>query len=206
MGRIHSIQTLGTVDGPGVRFVAFLQGCPLRCGCCHNPDTWDMLGGTEYTAREIVDKAVRFKEYFGADGGITFSGGEPLLQWQELLRLSELVQTHLALETCGYADLEVFGKVIAKMDYIMLDLKLGDPSLHRKYTGVDNEKILENLNLLRKSGKPFLLRTPLIPGITDTPENLETIRNIVGEDSWEQLPYNTLTPVKYERLGKPYQL
>ena len=180
------------------------DGCGL---CVRNCPTEALSFSVRILSTEKFIKLAKEQDaIFGADGGITFSGGEPLLQWQELLRLSELVQTHLALETCGYADTEVFGKVVAKMDYIMLDLKLADPSLHRKYTGVDNEKILENLNLLRKSGKPFLLRTPLIPGITDTPENLETIRNIVGEDSWEQLPYNTLTPVKYERLGKPYQL
>ena len=103
-GRVHSIQTLGTLDGPGVRFVLFLQGCPLRCACCHNPDTWDLEGGTLYTAKEILDKVLRYKEYFGKTGGITISGGEPLLQSEfafELFSLCKENGIHTCLDTSG---------------------------------------------------------------------------------------------------------
>ena len=179
-------------------------GCGL---CVKNCPSKALELSVRTLSREEFRKVVTQQEaLFGSDGGITFSGGEPLLQWQELLRLSESVQTHLALETCGYAQPDVFRKVIEKMDYIMFDLKLADPDLHRQYTGVGNETILKNLALLRESGKPFLIRTPLVPGITDKPQNLDAIREIVGNDPWEQLPYNPLTPAKYQRLGRAYSL
>ena len=160
-GRVHSFQSLGTLDGPGVRFVVFTQGCNLRCGCCHNPDTWKMNEGTEYTAEEIVKRAVRYREYFKENGGVTVSGGEPLLQHKFVKEVcSHLDGIHKAIQTSGYADSDVFRQVIEKMDYVMMDIKLADRELHKKYTGVYNDKILKNFEILKNSGKDFIIRIP----------------------------------------------
>ena len=180
-------------------------GC-LACGKCVEicPANALELSVKELTDREFSEVVKKQKAF--ADGGITFSGGEPLLQGEEILKLVENVDIHTAIETSGYADSKLFEKVISKMDYIMFDLKLADETEHIKYTGVSNKKILENLEILRKSSKPFVLRTPLIPNITDTESNLKALEKIVGTDNWEKLQYNTLTPAKYERLGIKYEL
>lgn len=162
----------------------------------------------ELSARELIDIEIQEiieKQRPFVDGGITFSGGEPLAQGEEILKLIEKTDVHTAIETSGYADKEIFQKVIDKMDYIMFDLKLAEESEHIKYTGVSNKIILENLEILRKSGKSYVLRTPIIPNITDREENLKAIEEIVGNDKWEKLAYNTLTPFKYERLGIEYE-
>lgn len=147
----------------------------------------------------IVERQLRIA---GKEGGITFSGGEPLMQGRELIRLMKAYPVHTAIETCGYADAELFEEVVGAADYVMLDLKLASDELHRKYTGVSNAPILRNLDILRKSRTPFVLRTPLIPNITDTDENLSELKKIVGGDTWERLEYNVLTPVKYARIGR----
>lgn len=154
---------------------------------------------------EFLRLAERQARLYGARGGLTFTGGEPLMQGEKLLEFLEGVQIHTAIETCGYADEQLFKRVIARMDYVMFDVKLADERAHIKYTGVSNALILKNLENLRNSGKPFLLRTPLIPGITDAEENLAAIKQIVGEDAWETLAYNPLTPAKYARIGKRFQ-
>ncbi len=158
------------------------------------------------TMEEYLRVAGTQARVIGEDGGITFSGGEPLAQGRELLGFLEETSVHRAVETCGYAEEELFREVVRRCDYVMFDLKLADDALHRKYTGVSNVPILKNLEILRKSGKEFLLRTPLIPGITDTAENLAAIERIAGGDTWEKLPYNPLAPVQYERMGEPYPL
>ena len=125
-GRISSFQTLGTLDGPGVRFVAFLQGCPLRCVCCHNPETWDKNGGTQYTAKEVVERAERYKEYFGKEGGITLSGGEPLLQIEfvtEVFRLAHEKGINTCLDTSGCIINEKTEELLDYTDYCLLDIK-----------------------------------------------------------------------------------
>ncbi|MBQ8371601.1 MAG: glycyl-radical enzyme activating protein [Clostridia bacterium] len=160
-----------------------------------------VLGREDF--HRTVEKHIRL---FGREGGITFSGGEPLLQADGILSMLDGVDIHTAIETSGYADEEVFCRVIERMDLVMLDLKLADDGTHRRYTGVSNEKILRNLDNLRHSGKPFILRTPMIPNITDTEENLSALSKIVGSDPWERLPYNKLTPAKYERLGLDFSL
>ncbi len=151
----------------------------------------------------IVERQARL---VGENGGITFSGGEPLSQGKALIEFLEKTTIHKAIETCGYADEELFKEVIKRVDFVMFDIKLADSELHKKYTGVSNDLILKNLEHLRKSGKPFVIRTPLIPGITDKKDNLSKIEKIVNGDKWEQLQYNTLTSLKYERIGENYSL
>ena len=143
------------------------------------------------------------------EGGITFSGGEPLLQAEFVAQSADLLKKkgfHLALETCGQAPRETFQKICRKMDRIIMDLKLMDPEMHRQYTGVDNLLIRKNAQWLKESGLSHQFRTPLIPNITDTKENLSAIHGFVGESPWEQLPYNTLAGAKYPLLGMEYQL
>ena len=168
-------------------------------------------GALEFSVRELADGdffrlVERQKRLSGKHGGITFSGGEPLMQGEKLLRLMRATDIHTAIETCGYADEALFQEVVKAVDYVMFDLKLANETMHKKYTGVSNGVILKNLEILRNSGTPFILRTPLIPGITDTEENLKALSELIGEDTWEKLEYNTLTPAKYARLGKEYPL
>lgn len=151
----------------------------------------------------VVEKQLRT---VGKEGGITFSGGEPLTQTDTILQFLDGVDIHTACETCGYADSEVFSRLIDRMDYVMFDVKLADNDAHIKYTGVSNKLILENLRILQKSNKDHIIRTPLIKGITDKKENLDAIERLVGNSKWEKLPYNEITPYKYERIGKEYTL
>lgn len=140
-------------------------------------------------------------------GGFTFSGGEPLLQAEFLLELSERLRGHhLCLQTCGYADGDTFARAVDAVDLVLLDIKLADAEQHRRYTGVDNAPILRNYEYLKKTGKPHLIRTPLIPGITDTRENLEAITALIGDSPWERLDYNPLAGAKYPMLGMKFNL
>lgn len=158
------------------------------------------------TLDEYLELVERQKRIVGDNGGITFSGGEPLAQGKTLIEFLDKTNTHKAIETCGYADEELFKEVIKRVDYVMFDVKIADSTLHKKYTGASNELILKNLEHLRNSGKDFILRTPLIKGITDTNDNLEKISEIVGSDNWEKLEFNPLTPVKYQLIGEDYLL
>ena len=142
-GIVHSIQSLGTVDGPGVRFVVFLKGCNLRCSCCHNPDTWDLQGGTRYTAQELVNKAIRFREYFGKTGGITLSGGEPLLQADfaaEIFRLCHQAGINTCLDTSGSLWNPSVETLLTETDRILLDIKYTTDSQYRQYAGCSNNR------------------------------------------------------------------
>ena len=178
------------------------------CGMCINACP---AGALSFAFRELSDNEFfeivnKQKRIVGDGGGITFSGGEPLMQGDDILRLVNAIDVHTAIETCGYADENLFKEVASSVDYVMFDLKLADDTLHRKYTGVSNKLILKNLDNLRNLGTPFVLRTPMIPGITDTDANLSELAEIVGKDSWEKLEYNPLTPSKYEKIGKEYFL
>ena len=159
---------------------------------------------TKQLAKELKQNAEILSNSFG---GFTFSGGEPLSQPEFLTALmNELKSYHLCIETSGYAEKAVFERIINKLDFVIMDIKLADSELHKKYTGVSNEKILENLALLQKSGEPYLIRTPLIPDITDTKENLDAINKLIGTSDWEQLPYNKMAGAKYKMLGMSYEL
>lgn len=177
--------------------------CILAC-----PENCLEVSGRKTTAKELAEELKKSANVLGDSfGGFTFSGGEPLYQSDFLLELiDELRDYHLCIETSGYASSQIFKRVIDKLDYIIMDIKLADSELHKKYTGVGNEIILRNFEVLRNSQKFYVVRTPLIPGITDTTGNLEAIKQIIGDSAWEKLPYNAVAGAKYKMLGMEYEL
>ena len=207
-GRIHSIQSMGTLDGPGVRFVVFLQGCNLRCGCCHNPDTWDMQGGTEYTAEEIVKKAIRFKEYFGEKGGITLSGGEPLLQAdfaREIFIRCHREGINTCLDTSGSVMNDSVRSLLEETDRVLLDIKYTDAEGYEKYVGCKIEKPLDFLSYLNEKKIPVTLRQVIIPILNGDEENAARLREIAEKhsavDKTELLAFKKICQVKYDKMG-----
>ena len=187
---------------------SLLRGKCTVCGKCISSCPTGALAFsiTELSDEEFCRLVQRQKRLSDASAGITFSGGEPLMQGKALLELIKSSDIHTAIETCGYAEEALFREVVKAVDYVMFDLKIANDSIHKKYTGVSNEPILRNLEILRSSSTPFVIRTPLIPGITDTADNLNAISVLVKNDKWEKLEYNPLTPAKYTRLGKDYPL
>jgi len=173
--------------------------------CLHVcPNNCLEVAGRKVTPKELADEIKASAEVLGSGfGGFTFSGGEPLMQSEFLLEvLEELKDYHLCIETSGYADSDVFSKVIEKLDFVIMDIKLADSEKHKEYTGVGNEKILKNFEILKNSKKPYIIRTPLSPRITDTEENLDAIKNIIGDSCWEKLPNNAAAGAKYQMLVK----
>lgn len=211
MGRIHSFQTLGTVDGPGVRFVAFLQGCPLRCGCCHNPDTWDVDGGEEYAAADVVAKARRYRTYWGAEGGITLSGGEPLLQAAFVREVFSLCRTegiHTCLDTSGCLLTDEVKAALAVTDRVLLDIKYTNDEDYRAYVGCSYAAVRAFLAYLNEQGIPTTLRQVTIPTRNDTVENVTALRELAAAhpcvDGVELLPFRKICQVKYDEMGIPF--
>lgn len=211
-GNVHSIQSLGTVDGPGVRFVVFLQGCNLRCGCCHNPDTWEAQGGTQYTPQQIVDKAVRYKEYFGETGGITLSGGEPLLQAKfayEVFSLCHQNGINTCLDTAGSILNDDVKKLLAVTDRVLLDIKYTNDEQYRKFTGCDIAKPLEFLTHLNNKKIPVTLRQVIIPSLTDNEENIKKLKALADShpavDKIELLPFRKICQTKYDNMGLEFR-
>ncbi len=207
-GRVHSIQSLGTVDGPGVRFAVFLQGCNLRCKCCHNPDTWDIKGGTEYTAEEIVNKALRYKAYFGKEGGITLTGGEPLLQSEfaaEVFFLCRKNGINTCLDTSGSLYSQNTEKLLKVTDRVLLDIKYTNNALYRENVGCDMERVLRFLGVLQEMSIPVTVRQVIIPTVNDTEENIEKLKKITEKfsvvDKTELLPFRKICQVKYDNMG-----
>lgn len=211
-GRVHSIQTLGTVDGPGVRFVVFVQGCNLRCACCHNPDTWNTDGGTVFTPQQIADKAVRYKEYFGDTGGITVSGGEPMLQADfvcEIFKLCRQNGINTCLDTSGsILDKKVKG-LLNVTDRVLLDIKYTNAEDYIKYTGCDMSAPIAFLEYLNGKKIPVTLRQVIIPTINDTPENAKALNSIAKSrptvDKIELLPFRKICQTKYDDLGLEFR-
>ena len=208
MGQIHSIQTLGTVDGPGVRFVAFLQGCPLRCGCCHNPDTWAKEGGTLTTAADLVAKVCRYRSYFGADGGITLSGGEPLLQAafvQEVFSLCRNEGIHTCLDTSGCILTEEVKAALAVTDRVLLDIKYTTDEDYRRYVGCSLSAVTDFLAYLETAKIPTTLRQVIIPTLNNTAANMAALRDIAAAhpcvDGIELLPFRKMCQMKYDEMG-----
>ena len=206
-GRIHSFQSLGTVDGPGIRFVAFLQGCPLRCGCCHNPDTWNFDGGEIYSARQVVDKALRFREYFGKDGGITLSGGEPLVQPEfvtEIFRLCKENNINTCLDTSGCILNSKVEEILNYTDRVLLDVKYTNETLYKTHVGTDLSKVVEFLDCLNKKGVLTTIRQVIIPTLNDNVENVYKLNSLAEKfscvDKIELLPFKKICQVKYDNL------
>lgn len=207
-GYIHSIQTLGTLDGPGVRFVLFLQGCNLRCGCCHNPDTWEATGGTAYTPDEIIEKVLHYRSYFGNTGGITASGGEPLLQAgfvSEVFRLCHTNGINTCLDTSGSILTEDVRSLLSYTDRVLLDVKYPSDEQYRRYVGCGIDAPLTFLSYLNENKIPVTLRQVLIPTLNDNEENAAFLgslkRRYAVIDKIEILPFRKLCTVKYEKLN-----
>lgn len=210
-GQIHSIQTLGTVDGPGVRFVVFLQGCPLRCKCCHNPDTWDLKGNYEYTAEEIVKKAVRYKEYFGKDGGITLSGGEPLLQARfakEIFTLCKKEGINTCLDTSGIILNDDVRDLLKVTDLVLLDIKYMTDELYKENVGCSIHPVLEFLEILQEKEIPVWLRQVIIPTVNDNNENIAELKKLADThpcvEKTELLPFKKICQTKYDNMNIPF--
>lgn len=220
-GYIHSLESFGSVDGPGVRFVVFMQGCNMRCKYCHNPETWNS-GGAEYSAPELLEQALKYRPYWGKDanrGGVTLSGGEPLLQLDfatEFFALLKKNGIHTALDTSGQPFsrdknfLRRFDELLKYTDLVLLDFKHMDSSAHKALTGFKNENILDMARYLSNKGIPMWIRHVLVPGITDSTENLLTLKKFISTlktvEKVEVLPYHTLGLIKWEKLGIKYPL
>ena len=211
IGRVHSIQSMGTLDGPGVRFVVFLQGCNLRCKCCHNPDTWECGIGKEYTPEEIVARAERFREYFGAEGGITLSGGEPLLQADFACEVFELCHErgiNTCLDTSGSILGDKVNALLGETDRVLLDIKYTDDGLYRENAGCGIDKPLEFLKCLDERGIPTTLRQVIIPTVNDNAENILKLKEIAAAhacvDKIELLPFRKICQVKYDNMGMEF--
>ena len=207
-GRVHSIQSMGTLDGPGVRFVIFLQGCPLRCKCCHNPDTWDFEGGTLYTAEELIAKAIRFKEYFGRDGGVTVSGGEPLMQADFVREIFELCHEsglNTCLDTSGCILNDKVKALLEITDRVLLDIKYTTDSLYRENVGCPIDTPMAFLDYLCEKNIPTTIRQVIIPTKNDNEENILALSDIVSAhasvDKVELLPFRKICQVKYDKMG-----
>lgn len=218
-GFVHSVESFGSVDGPGIRFLIFLQGCPMRCQFCHNPDSWKTGIGEERTADELLDQAERFRAYWGDNGGITVSGGEALLQIDFLLELFEkakqrgigiCLDTSAQLFTRKSPFFEKFERLMELTDTVLLDIKHIDDEEHRKLTRHSNANILDCARYLSEIDKPVWIRHVLIPGITDKDEYLVRLRDFLSTlhniERIEVLPYHTLGVYKYEKLGIDYPL
>ncbi len=208
IGRVHSIQSLGTLDGPGVRFVIFTQGCPLRCGCCHNPDTWDIDGGTEYTAEELISRAVRYREYFGRDGGITVSGGEPLMQTEFVRKLFSLAHgegINTCLDTSGCILTDSVRLLLDVTDRVLLDIKYTTDAAYRENVGCGIAAPLTFLDCTTEKGIPVTLRQVIIPTKNDTEDSVRALRDIAeahpNVDKVELLPFRKMCESKYKSMG-----
>ena len=216
---LHSTESFGTVDGPGVRFVIFLQGCPMRCKYCHNPDTWEMHAGERRSAESLIEEYEHNRAFY-KNGGITVSGGEPLAQIDfllELFRLAKEKEIHTCLDTSGATyrpgDSEYNRKLDALMeltDLVMLDIKHMDPAMHRELTGLENEGILSFARYLAQKNVPLWIRHVTVPGVTDDPDALTRLGAFIGTlgnvKALDVLPYHVMGVSKYKELGVPYPL
>ncbi|MCY6483105.1 pyruvate formate-lyase-activating protein [Clostridium aestuarii] len=211
-GRIHSFESMGLVDGPGIRVVVFFQGCPLRCAYCHNPDTWNLNEGTEITAKDLLNKILRFKPYFKESGGVTFSGGEVLLQPDFLIAILKMCKEngiHTVIDTSGFG-IGKYDEILKYTDLVLLDIKHVDDVGYKYLTGKDKLYLDQFLKTVDKSNTKLWIRHVVIPGITDSEEHIfklgDIIKKIKNVEKIELLPYHTLGINKYENLGINYRL
>lgn len=214
-GNIHSLESFGTVDGPGIRFVTFLQGCPLRCKFCHNPDTWDFSKKQkEYTPEELYNEMLKYKRFFGANGGVTVTGGEPLVQREfvkEYFKLCKQDNIHTTVDTSGYIFDEKVKEVLEYTDLVLLDIKCIDKNIYKDLTKVELENTLKFLDYLKAIKKDVWIRHVVVPTITDNNELLEKLADYLIPykeiiKKVELLPYHTLGKFKYDELGMEYPL
>ncbi len=219
VAHVNSLESFGSVDGPGVRFVVFMQGCRMRCKYCHNPETWSCEGGDTYTVNELFNKVIRYRSYWGDKGGITVSGGEPLLQLDfmvEFFKKAHQNGVHTTLDTSGnpFSTEEPFfskfKELLSYTDLVMLDIKHIDDDAHRKLTGQTNENILQMAQYMSDHGQDMWIRHVLVPGYTDDEESLTKLSGFVASlktvQRFEVLPYHTLGLVKWESMHIPYSL
>ena len=181
IGKIHSIQSLGTLDGPGIRFVIFMQGCNLRCHCCHNPDTWDVNNGKEISDEELINKAIRYKEYFKDNGGITVSGGEPLLQAKfvyEVFKKAHENNINTCLDTSGCILNEDIKLLLSQTDKVLLDIKYCNEDLYQKYVGCKLNTVIDFLSYLDRCNINVTLRQVIIPSLNDNIENINFLKSL----------------------------
>lgn len=212
-GRVHSFQSLGTVDGPGLRFVVFLQGCTLRCAYCHNPDTWEPGAGAAYAAEEVVRRALRFRPYFGKTGGVTVSGGEPLLQPEfvaELFGRLHEAGIRTALDTAGIGAPAGADAVLRRTDLALCDIKFPEDDSYRRFCGGSLSEVLGFLARTQELGVPLWVRHVVVPGLTDTEESVRRVAGICKRFGnlarLELLPFRKLCAVKYDALGLEFPL
>ncbi len=207
IGKINSFQSLGTLDGPGIRYVIFLQGCNLRCSCCHNPDTWDVNLGNEFTTNEIIKKIVKYKDYFNGIGGITVSGGEPLLQSEfvkELFELAHNENINTCLDTSGCILNDMVKRLLDVTDCVLLDVKYMLDEKYRKYVGTNFNKIIEFLDYLQEKNINTIIRQVIINNINDSDEEIILLDELANKYSnvtkVELLPFKKLCMAKYDKL------
>ena len=212
-GRIHSVQSLGAVDGPGLRYVVFMQGCPLRCAYCHNPDTWDFAEGTVQESGDLVKKILRFQPYFKNTGGVTVTGGEPLMQADFVAELFEALQQqgiHTALDTSGAASLSQAEKVLKHTNLVLADLKFPTEQGYQTHCKGSFEKTMQFLKKVEEMGIPLWIRHVVAPGLTDSEESLTQIYKIATSfsnlEKIEWLPYKNLCIEKYQRMQIPFPM
>ena len=213
LGNIHSFESMGAVDGPGLRFVVFMQGCPMRCAYCHNPDTWDFAGGEQYSPEQVVEKAMRFAPYWKAGGGVTISGGEPMMQsafCAEVFRLLREKGVHTALDTScagGNAGAE---DVLTYTSLAMVDVKFLSEEAYRKYCGGSFAQVEEFLRLTERMGVPLWVRHVVVPGLTDGQSHIAALgayaKKFSNLKKIELLPFRKLCLPKYEQMGIPFPL
>lgn len=219
LGKIHSTESFGSVDGPGIRFIIFLKGCHMRCRYCHNPDTWDTASSDLRSADELLDQAERYRAYWGSTGGITVSGGEALLQIDFLLDLFRKAKAR-GINTCLDTSAQPFTRkepffskfreLMSLTDLVLLDIKHIDDKAHKELTQWDNTQILDCARFLSETGVPVWIRHVLVPGVTDDDDSLHGLRSFIDTltnvQKVEVLPYHTLGVFKWEQLGLPYSL
>ncbi len=216
---MHSVESFGTVDGPGIRMVVFLQGCPMRCLYCHNPDTWEAKKGTPTTPAELIARYQKNKQFY-SNGGLTVTGGEPLLQVEFLAEFFALAKEH-GIHTCLDTSASAYQpdsdaqavhleRLLANTDLVMLDIKQIDPDKHRKLTGMDNSRVLAFARLLDEKGIPMWIRHTVVEGYTDDPADLTALGRFIGTlrmaKALDVLPYHTMGVNKYKELGIAYPL
>ena len=212
MGKIHSIESMGLVDGPGIRTVVFFQGCNLRCQYCHNPDTWDLCAGEEMTVDEVINKIKRFKPYFKNNGGVTFSGGEPLMQPEFLLELLKKCKEngiHTCIDTAGYGKGD-YDEILKYTDLILYDIKHEDYEKYNEITKRKQDETLKFIKKVQENNIPIWIRHVVVPGLTDSEEHMKALKGYIDTiknvKKVELLPFHQLGREKYKVMGIDYPL